>query len=171
MVFQLLQSKKALNKHRTVKKIMFGQRRDHLDFCWDMAEVVMRHKLDAAAVNCGADEALGVAVLRRADLLAWLHEKARMEIPDLNEAWCSGFPLVALVDALCPNELPLDEARAAEDAGRRVDMCLEVAERVLKVPRIMKAEHVTDGHEKVLLLYLVELVHAAGKRGGTEVGR
>ncbi len=45
MAFGLLRAVHGLHSQRTVNQVVMGKRRDALDFCWDIAEAALSHRL------------------------------------------------------------------------------------------------------------------------------
>eukprot|EP00668_Euglena_longa_P016742 GGOE01021037.1.p1 GENE.GGOE01021037.1~~GGOE01021037.1.p1 ORF type:complete len:624 (-),score=94.37 GGOE01021037.1:612-2483(-) len=167
VAFGLMKKEQALRPQLLVNHIVLGKRRAVLDFCWDIVEASLSLKLSQCiGITPDTTSVEGLRVINRSELLCWLQalvDRCNVCLSDFSGSWADGMVLLALVDRLDPStghwkaleSLPPQERTAA---------CMEAAEQVFSVPKLVQAAQIIRGAEKAIILYVSEVIIAAKRR-------
>eukprot|EP00667_Euglena_gracilis_P003986 EG_transcript_4000 len=162
--FGMLRRVRALRPHLLVNHIVLGKRRAILDFCWDVVEATLSLRLWRRIGIAPDDTATeGLVGLNRGELLCWLQaltERCNVCLSDFSGSWADGTALLAVVDRLDPAAGHWATLAALSPEERTV-ACMEVAERVFSVPKLVEAAQLIRGAENAVILYVSELILAA----------
>ncbi|XP_059504896.1 nesprin-2 [Stegostoma tigrinum] len=115
---------------------------------------------------------LGKKMSARTSLLQWVQEKTEalgFTVQDFSSSWRNGLAFVAIINALRPGLLDLQELKQRPDM-ENLEMAFKVAEQELKIPRLLEAKDVavSNPDEKSIITYISQFLQYSKEHAEAE---
>ncbi|XP_048450634.1 spectrin beta chain, non-erythrocytic 2-like, partial [Rhincodon typus] len=115
---------------------------------------------------------LGKKMSAKTSLLQWVQEKTEalgFTIQDFSTSWRNGLPFVAIINALRPGLLDLQELKQGSDM-ENLEIVFKVAEQELKIPRLLEAKDVavSNPDEKSIITYVSQFLQYSKEHAEAE---